>query len=161
MENKKNIWTKVCHMLEVIRWIMVWVVIFIAYFYWQDPTLQINILSIWIVFPILWLSWIEWLFFSKSASSISWYTPSEYQKQSAIALLSITVIWILTYVLNWSIDTKLTILLLWLTFVFFSGINHFLSAVIHKNHNKRNVIRPIITLLLILSILPILLNFWK
>jgi hypothetical protein len=74
---------------------------------------------------------------------------SNYQRQSAIALLSYAFIAVLVYFVNWGIKAELTVFFVFIFFFFFSGINHAIDAIKRKNYKWQNINRPFITLLLI------------
>ncbi len=90
---------------------------------------------------------------AKSAQLKGYEQGSNYQKQSAIALLSYAVIALLIYFLNWGIKAELSIFFAFIFFFIFSGLNHLLQAIRHKNYKWQNINRPFITLLLIAGML--------
>lgn len=115
-----------------------------------DPAAQLHFMIPVVIFAIAGISGIEGLFFGKKSAALKGFeTGSNYQKQSAIALLSYTAIAILIYILNWGIKAELTILFAFLFFFTFSAINHGIEAVQHQNYKWQNINRPFITLMLI------------
>ncbi|HPE55014.1 MAG TPA: hypothetical protein P5514_10015 [Bacteroidales bacterium] len=119
-----------------------------------DPEAQLHFMIPVIIVAIAGLSGIEGLFFGKQAATLKGYeTGSNYQKQSAIALLSYAVIALVVTVLNWGIKAELTILFVFIFFFFFSGINHAMDAIKRKNYKWQNINRPFITLILIAGLI--------
>jgi len=107
-----------------------------------------------IIVGIAGISGIEGLLFGKlSAEQKGFEVGSNYQKQSAIALLSYAVISILVNVCHWGIRAELTILFAFLFFFTFSAINHGIDAIRRKNYRWQNINRPFITLLLIAGLI--------
>jgi hypothetical protein len=107
-----------------------------------------------IISAIAGLSWIEGIFFGKASAELKGFEiGSNYQKQSAIALLSYAFVAIFIYFINWGIKAELTILFTFLFFFFFSSINHGIDAIKNKNYKWQNINRPFITLLLIVGMI--------
>lgn len=144
--------------LEIIR-----ILIVSVSFYWgytigfaeeYNPIAQLHFMIPVIIVAIAGLSGLEGLLFSKKAAEIKGYeVGSNYQKQSAIALLSYAVIALIVYFNEWGIKAELTILFAFIFFFFFSGMNHAWSAIRDKNYKWQNVNRPIIVLLLIAGLI--------
>lgn len=100
------------------------------------------------------ISGLEGIFFSKkSAIEKGFAVDSNYQKQSAIALLSYATIAIWVYFAQWGIMAELTILFTFLFFFFFAAINHAYDAISRKNYKWQNINRPFITFFLILGLI--------
>lgn len=119
-----------------------------------DPVAQLHFMIPLIILAIAGLSGIEGLFFEKSAAEAKGFeTGSNYQKQSAIALLSYAAIALLVYYANWGIKAELTILFAFIFFFVFSALNHGMEAVKRKNYKWQNLNRPFITLLLIAGLI--------
>ena len=119
-----------------------------------DPVAQLHFMIPVIIVVIAGLSGLEGIFFSKKSAELKGFEAgSNYQKQSAIALLSYAVAAIIVYICHWGIKAELTILFAFIFFFFFSGINHSIDAVRRKNYKWQNINRPIITLLLIAGLL--------
>lgn len=128
-------------------------------FYWgyqigfaetYDPIAQLHFMIPVIIVAISGISGLEGLFFGQiSAKMKGFEVGSNYQRQSAIALLSYAVIAVVVYWTNWGIKAELTILFTFIFFFFFSAINHAVDAVKNNNYKRQNINRPFITLLLI------------
>jgi len=140
--------------LDIIRIISVTAAFFFGYLIGFknsfNPQAQLHFMIPIIIVAIAGLSGIEGLFFGKqSAEAKGFEIGSNYQKQSAIALLSYAVVAILVYIFNWGIIAELTIFFAFMFFLIFSGINHLVDAVKRKNYKWQNINRPFITILLI------------
>ncbi len=115
--------------------------------------LVLHIMSPWVVAGIAGTSGLEGLLFGKKAAQEKGFEQgSNYQKQSAIALLSYGIMALLVYFLEWGLHAELTIVLTFMFFMVFSAFNHGREAVIHKNYKWANLNRPFLTLLLIASL---------
>jgi hypothetical protein len=119
-----------------------------------NPEAQLHFMIPVILTAIAGLSGIEGLFLSDKAAEIKGFEKgSNYQKQSAIAMLSYPMLAIIVYFYNWGIKSELTILFAFIFFFFFSGINHTYDAVKNRNFKWQNINRPFITLILIAGLL--------
>ena len=136
-------------------------------FYWgyqigfaeaYNPIAQLHFMIPVIIVAVAGVSGLEGIFFSKQSAVLKGFkVDSNYQRQSAIALLSYATIALVVYLCNWGIKAELTILFTFLFFFFFSGINHGVSAIKNKNYKWQNVNRPFITFLLIAGLIyPVL-----
>jgi hypothetical protein len=119
-----------------------------------DPIGQLHFMIPLIVFAIAGISGMEGLLFAKKSAELKGFeVGSNYQRQSAIALLSYAVIAIVIYFSNWGIKAELTIFFTFIFFFIFSGLNHAIDAFKRKNYKWQNINRPIITLLLIVAMI--------
>lgn len=131
-------------------------------FYWgykigfagtYDPITQLHFMIPTIIVAISGTSGLEGLFLgNESAKMKGFEVGSNYQRQSAIALLSYAVIAVIVYFCNWGIRAELTILFTFIFFFFFSAINHGVDAVKNKNYKLQNLNRPFLTLALIIGL---------
>jgi hypothetical protein len=140
--------------LDILRIISVSVAFFFGYLIgYKDgfnPQAQLHFMIPIIIAAIAGLSGIEGLFFGRqSAEAKGFEVGSNYQRQSAIALLSYAVVAVLVFLFNWGIIAELTIFFAFMFFLIFSGLNHLVDAIKRKNYKWQNINRPIITLLLI------------
>lgn len=145
------------NVLDIIRIAAVAVAFFfgyrIGYAEGYDPIAQLHFMTPIIIAALAGISGIEGLLFAKqSAEKKGFEVGSNYQKQSAVALLSYAVIAVMINVLRWGIRAELTILFAFLFFFTFSGINHGIDAIRRKNYKWQNINRPFITLLLIIGL---------
>jgi hypothetical protein len=119
-----------------------------------DPLAQLHIMIPLIIVAIAGTSGIEGLLFREQTAKAKGYeTGSNYQIQSAIALLSYAFGSLLVLVLNWGIRAELTILFTFLFFFIFSALNHLRNAVADKNYKFANVNRPFLVLILIAGLM--------
>lgn len=115
-----------------------------------DPIAQLHLMIPITIFFIAGLSGIEGLLFGdETAKAKGFETGSNYQRQSAIALLSYTVISILIWVLEWGLKAELAVLFCFMFFFFFSAVNHSVQAIVQRNFRFSNVNRPFLVILLI------------
>jgi hypothetical protein len=119
-----------------------------------DPVVQLHFMIPVLIFAVAGISGLEGLFFGKKAAEAKGYeVGSNYQRQSAIALLSYAVVALLIYFINWGVKAELTIFFAFCFFFFFSGLNHAINAIKYKNFKWQNINRPFITLLMIAGML--------
>ena len=119
-----------------------------------NPIAQLHLMVPLIIVAIAGLSGLEGIFFGKeSAKNKGFEVGSNYQKQSAIALLSYAVIAVIVYFSQWGIKAELTILFTFMFFFFFSAINHGIDAIKNKNYKWQNINRPFLTLILIAAMI--------
>lgn len=141
-------------MLDWIRIIGVSVAFFLGYNIGfaegYDPVAQLHLMIPITILAIAGLSGLEGLLWGKAAAKLKGFeTGSNYQRQSAIALLSYAFAALLIWLLNWGLKAELTILFTFFFFFMCSGINHGMQAIKHKNYAWQNINRPFITLLLL------------
>ena len=115
-----------------------------------DPISQLHFMIPLVIGAIAGLSGIEGLFFGKEAALAKGYeTGSNYQKQSAFALLSYAFGALIVYFFNWGIRAELSVLFIFFFFFILSSINHGLEALRHKNYTWQNINRPFFPILLL------------
>jgi hypothetical protein len=115
-----------------------------------DPFAQLHFMIPVIIVAIAGLSGLEGLLFAEESAEIKGFeTGSNYQRQSAIALISYAAVAIFIFVVNWGIKAELTVFFTFVFFFFFSGLNHAIDAISRKNYKWQNINRPFITLLLV------------
>lgn len=153
----KNI--NVCNAFEVIRWVCVIAAIQICYFFYSASEDQLRILMWLFVIPMAGLTGIESIFFADAARSQSGYAASPYQRQSGINNLSIAIASIIIALGQFGPDADFALIIAVLIFLMLSGCNHAWSAWKEGNHYLKNILRPIMSLLLFFSCLPILINY--
>ncbi|NCC61974.1 MAG: hypothetical protein EOM12_13785 [Verrucomicrobiae bacterium] len=131
----------------------------IGYAAGYDPIAQLHFMIPVIIIAMAGTSGLEGLFFARKAAELKGFeTGSNYQRQSAIALLSYAVVAGVVYMLDWGIKAELTILFSFLFFFFFSAINHGVDAIRNKNYKWQNINRPVLTLLLIIGLIHPVIN---
>ena len=113
----------------------------------------LHIITPWVVAGIAGTSGIEGLFFGKQTEREKGFEQgSNYQKQSAFALLSYAIVSLAVYFSDWGAHAELTILLAFMFFMVFSAFNHGREAIVNNNYTWANLNRPFLTLLMIASL---------
>jgi hypothetical protein len=121
----------------------------VGYAHGYNPAAQLHFMIPVVVCAIAGLSGIEGLFFGRQAAEIKGYeTGSNYQRQSAIALLSYAFIAWLVCFLDWGLKAELTILFTFFFFFIFSAVNHAVDAVKRHNYAWQNINRPFLVVML-------------
>lgn len=149
---------KICHILEILRFAGVIAGFAFALQYGGTPQGQLHILMPWIVISIAGLTGIESIFFGRAAAELSGYAPSAYQRQSGINNLAVAITALLVFILGWGTYAEAAVLIVLLIFLFFSACNHAWSAIKEHNRNIRNLLRPVMTVLIIIFILPFIIR---
>ncbi len=145
-------------LLDIIRIVSVSVAFYLGYQIGfdhdiYDPIAQLHFMTPIIIVAIAGISGLEGLLFAKQSAELKGFeVGSNYQRQSAIALLSYATSAVLVYVYEFGIKAELTILFAFIFFFFFSGINHGVDAIKNKNYKWQNINRPVITFLLIIGL---------
>lgn len=152
-------------MLDIFRIILVGIAFYIGYNIGfqgsYDPIAQLHFMIPVVVVAIAGISGIEGLLFGKKAALAKGYeTGSNYQKQSAFALLSYAFGALFVYFANWGIHAELSILFIFFLFFILSAVNHSINAIRHNNFKWLNINRPIILLLLLAGfVYPVVMYF--
>lgn len=152
-------------LLDILRIALVGIAFYVGYDQGfgdtYDPVIQLHIMIPVVIVAIAGISGIEGLFFGRKAALAKGYeTGSNYQKQSAIALLSYAFGSLLVYFADWGIHAELAVLFIFFFFFTFSAANHALEAIRHKNYKWQNINRPFILLLLLAGfVYPIIMFF--
>jgi hypothetical protein len=144
--------------LDVLRIAIVCLAIFFGYRIGSangyDPIAQLHFMIPLIIIAIAGISGIEGVFFSRqSAEEKGFEVGSNYQKQSAFALLSYAIGALIVCLCNWGIRAELTIFFTFMIFFILSAINHTVDAFRRKNFKWLNINRPFLTLLLIAAMI--------
>ena len=144
------------NILESLRWIIVGIGIFLTFLLGENPVMRLHILEPFLVIPISGLTGVEALFFSKAASEISGYAPGPYQRQSGMNNLALSISSVLSLILQWGTYAEAALLSTMLIFLTLSAGNHTFSAFKEGNMNKRNIMRPVMTALLLAYSVPLM-----
>jgi hypothetical protein len=145
---------KICRTLEITRWICVIIGFQSAFFLSGHPGEQLHYLMPWVVLSLMGLSAVESLFFGRAASEITGYVHSGYQRQSGLAMLAVALTALLVLFDGWGVRAEATVLSLTLIFFGLSALNHAWSAFKEGNRGMQNLMRPVLTALLIGFALP-------
>jgi uncharacterized protein DUF6790 len=141
--------------LEILRWCGVGVGFYFANVGGQTPQEQFSALCIWIVLCLAGLTAIQSLFFGKKAAQASGYKDSgAYQRQSGLNNMALAITTLLVYLFGWGIHAKLTVMTVLLVFLTLSASNHAWSAIRDKNYKPLNLLRPVLTALLLIFVIP-------
>jgi hypothetical protein len=142
----------------IIEWLRPCGVVFgflIAEFYSTDAVSKFHILGPFITAVMCGTVGLESLLLGEAASAKIGYTPNrEYQIQSGLSDLAMAVTAIIVYVLNWGRFADAAITTVMLMFFTFSAVNHTATIIRDKNMKTANLMRPILTILLLLFLLP-------
>ncbi len=149
---------RICRTLEIMRWIGVVAGFQFAYFLAEDPQGRLHILMPWLVGSLAGLTALDSLFLGKAASQISGYAPSAYQRQSGLNNLALALTALMVWILDWGTRAEASMLSVLLIFLFLSACNHAWSAWKEQNRNLRNLLRPVMTVLLVAFTLPALVS---
>jgi hypothetical protein len=141
-------------LLDILRIAMVCLTFFfgyqIGYAHGYDPVAQLHFMIPLIITAIAGISGLEGLLFAKETAALKGFeTGSNYQRQSALAILSYAVVAIIVWIIDWGIKAELTILFAFTFFFTFSAVNHAVDAVKRKNYSWQNINRPFIMLMLL------------
>ncbi len=142
------------NILDIFRILIVCTAFFLGYQTgFQDgynPQAQLHIMIPLVIFAIAGISGLEGLLAGKKAAEAKGYqSDGNYQRQSAIGMLSYAVVAVVVYFCKWGIAAELTIFFAFMFFFFFSAINHAMDAIRRKNYKWQNINRPFLVLLLI------------
>lgn len=146
---------KLALMMEWLRPIGIGLAIFFAYYFGHDAISQFHIMGPFIVMLMSGTVAFESLILGEVASEKIGYEPNRaYQIQSGLANAVTAITALLVYVLDWGRYADATIVTVMLMFFIFSAANHVASAIIERNMNPVNLLRPALALLLIGFLLP-------
>lgn len=145
---------RICHALEGARWVCVIIGFQVAYFLSGRPVEQLHQLMPWLVLSLMGLTAVESLFFGRVASEITGYAPSAYQRQSGLACLAVALTALLVRCGDWGVYADATVLSTTLIFFGLSACNHAWSGWREGNRGLQNLMRPVLTALLIGFALP-------
>ncbi|MBN2614747.1 MAG: hypothetical protein JXR71_03565 [Bacteroidales bacterium] len=140
--------------LDVLRIVLVGIAFYFGYSIGfngtYNPAAQLHFMIPVVVVAIAGISGVEGLLFGRQAALEKGYeTGSNYQKQSAFALLSYAFGALWVYFAGWGTEAELTVLFVFLFFFALSAVNHGLEAVRHKNYKWQNINRPFLLVLLL------------
>jgi hypothetical protein len=146
---------KLAVMMEWLRLAGIGLAIFFAYCLGDDAISQFHILGPFVVMVMSGTVAFESLILGEAASEKIGYAPNRaYQIQSGLANAATAVTALLVYVLNWGRYADATVVTSMLLFFTFSAANHVATAIRDKNMKPVNLMRPIVTLILLGALLP-------
>lgn len=148
--------TRMCQALEVLRWAGVVAGFQLAYLLGEGPPERLHILMPWVVVSLAGLSAVESLLLGGAAARLSGYAPGAYQRQSGMNSLALAVTALMVRALGWGTRAEASVLSVLLIFLALSAANHAWSAWREHNRSPRNLLRPVLTLALLVFALPVL-----
>ncbi len=150
---------QICNVLEIVRWTCIVAGFNLAYFLGQNPAEQLHIIMPWVVIPLAGLTGIESVFLGKTASELSGYGYNpEYQRQSGLNNIAVAITAIIVFLFGWGTYAEAAVLMILLIFLTLSACNHAYSAIKDKNYKIKNLLRPIMTALLLAFTMPFIIR---
>ncbi|MBU0504822.1 hypothetical protein KJ708_02420 [bacterium] len=141
--------------MEWVRPMGICIIIFLANFLYTDPVAYFHLLGPGIVILMCGTVAFEGLFLGSIASAKIGYKPNRaYQVQSALNHLATAITAILVLIFNWGRYADATIVTVMLIVFTLSGSNHFWNALKEKNFKPVNLMRPALSLILIIFLIP-------
>lgn len=150
-ENRANL---LFNLLDATRIFLVVITFFIGYLIgYRDeiynPVAQLHFMVPLVIFAVAGLSGLEALIWPDRSAAVKGYEKgSNYQRQSALAMVSLAVTAIVVWLLDWGLKAELTILFAFLLMFFLSAVNHVVDAIQRRNYAWQNINRPFILLFL-------------
>ncbi|MCB2225829.1 MAG: hypothetical protein KQH53_04055 [Desulfarculaceae bacterium] len=144
--------------LEIARWAGVGLGVFLAHLWGGTPQAQFSLVCFWTVLPVAGLTGLESLFLGRAASEQSGYGGGggAYQRQSGLNNLALALACVLAYALGWGTLAQAALMSTLLIFLCLSAANHAWSALREGNPRPKNLLRPLLTVLLVAITLPYL-----
>ncbi|MFH1983006.1 MAG: DUF6790 family protein [Pseudomonadota bacterium] len=141
--------------MEWIRPIGLSVVFFLAYYFGKNPAEILHIMGPFTVIVMAGTISFESLVLGEIASAKIGYAPNrEYQIQSGLNNLATALTAAMVFVLDWGKYADATVLSVYLIFQLLSGCNHARTIITEKNLSRTNVLRPILSLVLLAALVP-------
>ena len=146
-------------MMEWLRPAGIGLAIFFAYYLGKDAISQFHIMGPFIVILMSGTVAFESLILGEAASEKIGYAPNRaYQIQSGLANAATAFTALLVYMLDWGRYADATIVTVMLIFFTFSALNHVATAIMDRNLKPVNLLRSVVTLLLIGFLLPLMIK---
>lgn len=151
MEWKK----KVASMMEWIRPSGLFLAYFLAYAWGNDPTNVFHFLAPAVVLLMSGTVAFESLVLGEVASEKIGYQPNRaYQVQSGLSNLATALTAVVVFVMDWGKYAEATVVTAMLLFFVLSALNHTMTAVTQGNFKPVNLLRPVLTIILVSFMLP-------
>lgn len=142
--------------IEILRWVAAGAGIYWGYSL-ADPLQGFKMMSLVVVLSIAGLTGLESLFWADSAAEKSGYGKgSPYQRQSGFNNLAIAITMILVWLLGWGVTAMAAVTIVLLVFLVLSAANHAYSAIKEGNRAIINLLRPLLTGVLLGGVLPLM-----
>ncbi|GEM76761.1 DUF6790 family protein [Vibrio sagamiensis] len=94
----------------------------------------------------------------EAAGKIGYRSDRPYQVQSALCNLAIAIVAVFVFFSDWGSMADVTITLVMLVFFSLSALNHLLNALIQHNFKPVNLLRPLMTVVLLFLLVPPILS---
>jgi hypothetical protein len=141
--------------MEWLRPVSIGLAIFLAYYFGKDAISRFHIMGPFVVMLMSGTVAFESLILGEVASEKIGYEPNRiYQIQSGLANAATAITALLVYVLDWGRYADATIVTAMLMFFTLSAANHVATAIMQVNMRSVNLLRPVLSLLLIGFLLP-------
>lgn len=141
--------------MEWIRPAGIGLTIFFAYHSGKDEVSRFHIIGPLIVMLMSGTVAFESLLLGEVASEkIGYGLNREYQLQSGLANAATAITALLVYLLDWGRYAEATIVITMLLFFTLSAAKHAVTAIMEGNMKPVNLLRPLMTLLLLVILLP-------
>jgi hypothetical protein len=151
MMSKKNL----VLIMEWIRPAGIGLAIFFAYYSGKDDVSRFHIMGPFVVMIMSGTVACESLLLGEVAAEKVGYRPNRaYQIQSGLANAASAITGMLVYLLDWGRYADATIVTSMLLFFTFSAANHAATSIMEGNMKPVNLLRPVMTLLLIMILVP-------
>lgn len=146
-------------MMEWIRPAGIGLAIFFAYYSGRDEISRFHIMGPFVVMVMSGTVAFESLLLGEAAAGKIGYRHNRpYQIQSGLANAATAITALVVYLLDWGRYADATIVTSMLLFFAFSAANHAASAMLEGNMKPVNLLRPVMTLLLIVLLIPHMIN---
>jgi Family of unknown function (DUF6790) len=147
--------SKLGTVIEIARIIFIVVGINIGYWSWVDPSLRLEIMTAILILSLNGTVAFGLLVLGESASErIGYQADPAFQRQSGLNNLAMVIALVFVFILRWNVFAYLALLTACLVFFFLSSLNHTWSWLKEANKKTANVMRPFLTLLLIIAAVP-------
>ena len=151
--------TTLTSMMEWIRPAGIGGVIFAAYYFGADAASRFHIMGPGIAALMCGTVAFEALFLGEAASEkIGYGVHRAYQIQSGLANAALAVTAVLVFLLGWGRFADATIVTAMLLFFTLSAANHTATFVVSGNRKPINLLRPLLTLLLLGLLVPLMIT---
>lgn len=148
--------------MEYVRPVGICVLIFASKYFGGTPAEEFTFIGPGLVILMCGTISFEGLFLGAVGSEKLGYTPNrEYQRQCALYSLAIALTAVLALIFKWGTHAYVTVTSTMLLFFLFSGANHLFTALKAGNKSKTNFLRPILSAILIIWLVPVILKVLK
>ncbi|MDA3800455.1 MAG: hypothetical protein PF692_15450 [Kiritimatiellae bacterium] len=148
--------------MEYVRPVGIGVLIFVSKYFGGTAAEEFTIIGPGLVILMCGTISFEGLYLGAVGSEKLGYTPNKgYQRQCALYSLAIALTAVLALVFKWGTHAYVTVTVTMLLFFLLSGSNHLYTALKEGNKSKTNFLRPILSAILIIYLVPMILKVLK